>query len=108
MLKSDIFLKQKRTGEVKGCAVAGGNKQRGYIDKEEASSPTVAIESVILTSIVVTLEKRDVAILDIPNAFVQTVVEEKSKRFIIRIRGMLVDMLLKIAPDVYQSYVTIH
>ena len=107
MLKSHIFLKQKRTGEVKGRAVAGGNKQRGYIDKEDASSPTVAIESVILTSIVDALEKRDVAIVDIPNAFVQTVVEEKSKRFIIRIRGMLVDMLLKIAPEVCQSYVTI-
>ncbi len=87
--------------------MAGGNKQRGYIDKEDASSPTVAIESVILTSIVNALEERDVAIVDIPNAFVQTVIEEKSKRVIIRIRGMLVDMLLKIASEVYQSYVTI-
>ena len=107
MLESHIFLKKKRTGEVKGRAVAGGNKQRGYIDKEDASSPTVAIESVILTSIVDALEERDVAIVDIPNAFIQTVVKEKSKRVIIRIRGMLVDMLLKIAPEVYQSYVTI-
>ena len=63
-----------------GRTVADGNKQRGYIDKEDASSPTVATESVILTSIIDALEKRDVATVDIPNALIQTVVEEKSQR----------------------------
>ena len=106
VLESHIFLTQKRTGEIKGRTVAGGNKQRNYIEKEDASSPTVATESVILTSIVDAVEERETAVIDIPNAFIQTVVKDEKKRVIIRIRGMLVDILVKIAPDVYGDYVT--
>ena len=107
ILESHIIMKQKRTGEIKGRTVAGGNKQRGYVDKEESSSPTVATESVILTSIIDAEEGRETAVIDIPNAFIQTVVEDKNKRVIIRITGMLVDFLCEIAPDVYKDYVTI-
>ena len=106
ILESHIIMKQKRTGEIKGRTVAGGNKQRGYIDKEESSSPTVATEAVILTLIIDAEEQRELAVIDIPNAFIQTVVEDKSKRVIIRITGMLVDFLCEIAPDVYSDYVS--
>ena len=85
ILESHIFMKMKRTGEIKGRTVAGGNKQRGYIDKEESSSPTVATESVILTSMIDAIKERHVAIIDVPNAFIQTVVEDERKRVIIRI-----------------------
>ena len=107
ILESHIFLKQKRTGEIKGRTVAGGNRQRGFIDKEESSSPTVATESVILTSVVDALEERLTTVINVPNAFIQTVVKDKKKRVIIRIRGMLVDILVKIAPEVYADYVTV-
>jgi hypothetical protein len=50
--------------------VAGGNKQRGSIEKTEASSPTAALESVLLTAVIDAKEHRDVAVIDIPNAFV--------------------------------------
>jgi hypothetical protein len=106
VLKPRIFLTKKRTGEIKGRKVAGGNKQRGYIQKEDASSPTVATESVILTFVVDAIEERHSAVISIPNAFIQTVVEDKKQRVIIRIRGMLVDILVKIAPQVYKAYVT--
>jgi hypothetical protein len=107
ILESHIFLTEKRTGEIKGRTVAGGNKQRGYIEKEDASSPTVATESVILTSVVDAKEERETAVLDIPNAFIQTVVKDKKRRVIIRIRGMLVDILVKLAPEVYEPFVTL-
>jgi hypothetical protein len=107
ILESHIFLTEKRTGKIKGRTVAGGNKQRGFIEKEDASSPTVFTESVILTSVIDALERRANAIIDVPNAFIQTFVEDKSKRVIIRIRGMLVDILVKLAPDVYGPYVTV-
>jgi hypothetical protein len=42
VLESQMFLKQKWDGNIKGIIVAGGNKQHGYISKEDASSPTVA------------------------------------------------------------------
>ena len=47
-----MFLKEKRSSEIKGRTVSGGNKQRDFISKEDASSPTVATESVILTYII--------------------------------------------------------
>jgi hypothetical protein len=48
---------------------------------------------------------RDVAVIDIPNAFIQTQVEDEGDMAIIEIRGVLVEILVKIAPDVYKSYV---
>ena len=48
VLESQIFLKQKIDGNIKGRTVAGGNKQRDLISKEEASYPNVATEAVIL------------------------------------------------------------
>jgi hypothetical protein len=67
-----MFLKEKRDGSLKGRTVAGGNNQRDYISKEDASSPTVATEAVLLSCIIDAEEGRDVAVIDIPNAFIQT------------------------------------
>jgi Reverse transcriptase (RNA-dependent DNA polymerase) len=107
-LESHLFLKLKSDGKIKGRAVAGGNRQRGFIAKEDATSPTVATESVLLTAVIEALENRDVAVVDIPNAFIQTRIENKDEMAIIRFRGELVDMLVEIAPEVYKPYVSIN
>ncbi len=67
-----MFIGQKRTGETKARMVAGGNMQQGHVTKEESSSPTVSTKAVLLTSIVDAHKGRDVAVIDIPNAFIQT------------------------------------
>ncbi len=72
ILQSHMFIGQKRTGETKARMVAGGNMQRGHVTKEESSSPTVSTKAVLLTSIVDPYKGRDVAVIDIPNAFIQT------------------------------------
>ena len=77
VLESHLFLKEKRDGTIKGRTVAGGNKQRGYISKEDASSPTVASESVLLSCIIDAEEGRDVAVIDIPNAFINACLDER-------------------------------
>ena len=51
-------------------------------------------------------EERDVAVIDIPNAFIQTRVEDEKDMAFIKIRGVLVDILVEIAPDVYKPFVT--
>jgi hypothetical protein len=102
-----MFAIKKRTGEPKTRLVRGGNKQRDYLTKEDSSLLTVATESVLLTLIVDDDEKRDVAIVDISNAFIQTLVEDKKDWVIIRICGVLVDWLTKIAPEVYTQYVSV-
>ncbi len=91
VLESHMFAAKKRNGVTKARLVGGGNKQRANLTKEDSSSPTVATKSVLLTSIVNADEKQDVAINDIPNAFIQTRVEEMKDRVIIQIRGVVVD-----------------
>jgi hypothetical protein len=106
VLESHLFLKEKRDSSIKGRIVAGGNKQRDYVPQEDSSSPTVATESVLLTCIIDADEERDVAVIDIPNVFIQTRIEDEDDLAIIKIRGILVDMLLEIAPDIYKDFVT--
>jgi hypothetical protein len=67
-----MFLKEKRCGTIKGQGCADGGKQREHISKDETSSPTVAIESVMLSCTIDAKEGRNVATADIPGAFMQT------------------------------------
>ena len=52
--------------------MAGGNKQHDFISKVDVSSPKVSTKAVMLTCVVHAEEDRDVAIVDIPNALIQT------------------------------------
>ena len=68
---------------------------------------TVAKESVILSCIIDAEEGRDVAVINIPNAFRQTRVEDEKDVAFIKIQGVLVDILVEIAPDIYKDYITL-
>jgi hypothetical protein len=103
ILKLHVFVKKKRTGQIKACKVAGGNKQRDFLSKENASSPTVTTESVLFTSLV---DAQENPIVDIPNALIQMVVEDNEDKVVMRIRGHMVDVLVKVAPRVYGPYVS--
>ena len=101
-----MFVVKKRDGKTKARMVAGGNTQRDYMTKEDVSSPTVSTEAVLLTSIIDAHEGRDVAVIDIPNAFIQTRVDNPKDRVVIRMRGVVVDWLVNAAPEVYGPFVT--
>ena len=45
--------------------------------------------------------------IDIPNALIQTRFKYEKDMAIIKIRGILVDILVDLAPDVYREFVTI-
>jgi len=47
-----MFLKEKRDGSIKGRGRADGRKQRGWMDKEDTSSPTVSIQALILSCMI--------------------------------------------------------
>ena len=108
VLESHLFLKQKRDHSIKGRMVAGGNKQRGHIHKTDATSPTAALESVLLTSTIGTKEGRDVAIIDIPNAFVTTRIEDKKDTVIVHLRGKLAELMVATDPEIYKKYVSVN
>jgi len=97
-----MFLKRKQTGQVKGRGCADGRKQREYISKEDATSPTVAIEAVFLTAMVDAFEGRSVVVVDVPRVFMQA---DMDKIVYVRFNGEMVEMLVKINP-IYQQYVT--
>eukprot|EP00957_Ditylum_brightwellii_P059127 4486140-Ditylum_brightwellii.AAC.1 len=71
-----MFLKEKRSGEVKGRGCTDGRKQRVYKTKEEAHALAVSTEDMFLTAIIDAMEGRDVAIVDIPGAFMQAKIDE--------------------------------
>ena len=60
-----MYLKEKRCGKIKARGIADGRKQRIYITKEEANSPTVSIAGLMLTCVIDAFEERDVATVDI-------------------------------------------
>ena len=60
----------------------------------------------MLTVLIEAQENRYFSVIDIPNAFIQTKVEDKKDMVTIRVRGELVQALLDIAPKVYKPYVT--
>ena len=76
------------------------------MDHNEVMSPTMSMEGTLLTTVIKAQEGQDVATCNIPNAFVQTHVEEKDKDgnpTIMKIRGVCVDILCEIDP-IYWDY----
>jgi hypothetical protein len=101
-VESLIFLSKKKDRLIKVQHCANGSTQRSYMEREEVSSLMVGTELTMLTSVIEAAEGRDVATCNIPNMFIQTEVEEtdKSRSWIImKIRGILVDLLSKVVPE---------
>jgi hypothetical protein len=103
-LESLIFLKEKKDGTIKGRACADGRKQRVDAKKGDATSPTVSIEAVLITAVIDAKEERDVAVIDIPLAFVQT---EMDDEVLMIMRGRLAEIMAAVAPEIYNKYITI-
>ena len=66
ILEYHMFLKEKKNEDIKGRTVAGGNKQRDFISKEDSISTTLFTEAVLLSCIIDAEEERDVAVIRIP------------------------------------------
>ena len=93
-----MFLTQKRCGKIKGRMVFNGKPTRAWLSREESASPTVSLESLFLTATIDAHEGRDIMTADVPNAFVQTEmdIKEGEEKVIMKITGVLVDMLIQI------------
>jgi len=113
-----MFLTEKRDGSVKGRMVYNGKPTREWLSREESASPTAATESVILTSYIDAHEQRDIMTADVPNAFIQAELprndenkensknkEDGHERVMMKITGVLVDMLVQLNPNLYSKYV---
>jgi Reverse transcriptase (RNA-dependent DNA polymerase) len=97
-----MFLKQTRTGKIKDKGCADGRKQRHYDNQLDSSSPTVAIKSVMLTSMIEASENCDVATVDIPCAFLQADMDEI---VYVKISGKMVDILVQRDSAKYNKFI---
>ena len=86
------LIKLKRCGKVKGRTCADGRKQRNYISKEDAKSPTVTGEGLILSFVTDAFEGRKVVTCDVPGAFLHS--DVVGDVFVV-VDGTLVDILIR-------------
>ena len=108
-METIFFITEKSNKQLKGRTCADGSTQRVWMSRDEVSSPTVSTEATMITGVIEALERRDVATCDIPNAFVQTDLDERDKdgqRTIMKIRGPLVEILCEMEPEYEASVVT--
>ena len=106
-LKLHLFLKQKCNDSIKGRMVTDGSKQCTSIMKEDATSPIVALESVLLMGTIDAAEGWDVTIIDILNAFIQTQLDDDSNKVLMRLCSKLTELMVKVAPEIYSKYVSV-
>jgi hypothetical protein len=103
-----MLLSEKSDKTVKGRLVYEGSKTRQYFTKEENYSPTASNESIFLTAVIDAHENRDVMTNDIPNAFIQAHLpnlKDGDEKVVMKTTGKLVDLLVRIAPNVYGPFV---
>ena len=98
-----MFLKEKLDGSIKGRGVADGRKQREKIEPKDATSPTVSTEAVMLTAAIDALEGRDVAVVDIPGAYLSTDMDDELHVVFI---GTLAEMMVLADLALYQPFVS--
>ena len=96
-----MFLKRKQCGKIKARGCADGRKQRGKIPHEDTTSPTMSTEAVFLTAMIDALEDRDIAVIDIPGAFMQADMDDE---VIIRFKGKMTELLIEVDEALYRPY----
>ena len=101
VLRLITVIKEKRCGKLKGRACADGRSQRSYIPKEDTTSPTVALESLLTTLAIDAKEKRDVATADVAGAFLHGIMEDF---VVIKLVGDEVDIMCNVDGK-YRQYV---
>ena len=80
--------------KARGCA--DGRPQREYITKEESSSPTVALYTLMGSCLMDTMDKRKEITVDIPGVFLQGHWPQDEHPECIMFEGIMMDMLCKI------------
>lgn len=84
-LESLILLEERRTGKIKGQMCADGRKQRDWTLKEDAASPTIMTDSILLTTATEAAEHRDVVVIDLPGAFLLADMDEEMSKLYMNI-----------------------
>ena len=80
-LRAINLIKLKRSGKVKGRMCADGSIQRGYISKEDSSSPTISLQALFATCIIDSIEGWKVQTFDVPGTYLHAEIPEEERVF---------------------------
>ncbi len=104
-LLSLMFLKEKRDSLVKACMCTNGHKQKDSTwTKQDTTLPTVAMESVFITTNIDAHEGHDVTYLDIPWVFLHADIKEDITMVL---KGRLAELMVQVTPNLYRKYITV-
>ena len=98
-----MFLKEKRDGRIKGRVCANGSTQRSLSAKEDAASPTVSLEAVLMSCIIDATENRVVATTDIPGAYLHANMDDF---VVMKMQGTLAELMVRADRSIYGKYLT--
>ena len=98
-LEAVNLIKEKRRGNINGRTCANGSQQKMYLMEDEyVYSPTRSTESLMSTLLIDAMEHRDVAVFDVPGAYLQTDMTSE-KLILLRIRDEFADIMREFNPD---------
>ena len=94
-LRLIMTVKEKRTGELKGRGCADGRKFRSRISNQDATSPTVTREALLMSCAIDAKEGRVAMTCDVPGAYLHCDMDELCH---VLLEGVMVDLYLKVNP----------
>ena len=98
-----IFIKEKLDGSIKGRGVVDGRKQQEKTEPKDTTSLTVSKKAVMLTATIGALEGRDMAVVDIPGAYLSADTDDEVN---VVFRGPLEEMMVEANPALYWPIVS--
>ena len=99
-LRAVKLIKQKCTGSIKGCMCANGAPHRKFVLREDARSPTLFLEALIMTLTIDAHERRKVTVFDVPGAYLQIDLP-KDKFVLLMLEDQFLDIMCSINPKYY-------
>ena len=99
-ITSQMFPTKKRDGRIKCRSCADGHVQRGKFEKQDAAYPTVATESIFITSAIDSHERRDVVTIYIPGAFLHA---DSDNNIIMVLKVNVAILMCHVDPKLYRK-----
>ena len=104
-LEAVNLIKEKRCGKIRARTCANESKQCRFINKDDNfSSPTAFLESILMTLLIDAWEECDIAMADIPGAYLHAEFPA-DKRVILKLKREFVDIMFDVNPNFKQQIV---
>lgn len=84
-------------------ACANGSTQRSLNAKEDAASPIVSVEAVLMSCVIDAKENKLIATTDIPGEFLHA---DMKDFVVIKMKGRLAELMVNVERNTYSKYLT--